>query len=137
MQSGSQCLGAVAVRTPDFTPIWMRGRRRELILLCSQGTTLTTREDQAVGGRVGGGREVSEEAAAMVQADGCGLDGFRNGQILEIFWNWSQEDLLTDCRVGDNPTVGEGSAISCVWGSLVTGMVEGNSRPVVAHSRST
>lgn len=34
---------------------------------------------------MGGGREASEEAAAMVQADGCGLDGLRNGQILEIF----------------------------------------------------
>ena len=33
------------------------------------------------------GQEDSEEAAAVVQADGCGLDGFRNGQILEIFWN--------------------------------------------------
>lgn len=55
---------------------------------------------------MGGGREANEEAAAVVQADGCGLDGFRNGQILEIFWNWSQEDLLTGCRVRDNPAVG-------------------------------
>ena len=36
---------------------------------------------------MGEGRGVSEEAPAVVQADGCGLDGFRNGQILEIFWN--------------------------------------------------
>ena len=36
---------------------------------------------------MGGGRGASEESAAVVQADGCGLDGFRHGQILEIFWN--------------------------------------------------
>lgn len=31
MRSGSHCLGAVAVRTPDLTPSWMKGRKRELI----------------------------------------------------------------------------------------------------------
>ena len=74
----------------------------------------------------------------MVQADGCGLDGLRNGQILDIFWNQSQENLLTDCRVRDNHTVG-GKGVLChvFGGSLMTGMVGGNTRPMVAHSRST
>ena len=88
--------------------------------------------------REGGGGEAREEAAAVVQADGCGLDGLRNGQILDIFWNQSQENLLTDCRVRDNHTVG-GKGVLChvFGGSLVTGMAGGNTRPMVAHSRST
>lgn len=71
--------------------------------------------DQGKGGE-GGGREARGEAAAVVQADGGGLDqGDGMGLEMVRFWIYftgSQENLPMDCRVKDNTKVG-GIGVLC------------------------